>query len=562
MLETITQGFRKARNSLRSQVELTEANVEEALRDVRVALLEADVDLGVVRSFIARVKDKAVGEIVQLNAQDARGRKIVTNPSDHFIKICHDELEALMGPVQTELRYSQKRPTGIMMVGLQGSGKTTTTAKLASYLKKKGRKPMLVAADIYRPAAVEQLKVLGERIDVPVFFAENLAPPELCDAAVKQAFSLKADTLLFDTAGRLAIDEEMMAELERVKAAVNPDNVLLVVDAMIGQDAVRTASEFDRRLDLSGFILTKLDGDARGGAALSIKEITGKPIKFLGEGEGLDKLTEFRPEGLASRILGFGDIVGLMKDFEEVVDEDKAEADAKKILSGQFHLGDFVEQIRLVKKMGPLSEVMERFPIFGELPQGFNFDDKALDRIDAMVSSMTVQERENPDLILKSNGSRAQRIARGSGRTVQKVNGLLAQYSNMRQVMRQIGSAPGLLARLPGFKQIAQLRQLKGQGMEDLFGDDAQAVQNAMAGLSQGQPGQDGRAAARAMGLPPGQLPRMNPAQLARARQMGLVPGRARPEKSEAEEEAEKERLRKERKRERQAKKKNRNRRR
>ncbi len=560
MLETITQGFRKARNSLRGQAELTETNVEGALADVRVALLEADVDLGVVRSFIARVKDKAVGEIVKLNAQDARGRKIVTNPSDHFIKLCHDQLEALMGPVQTELKYSQKRPTGIMMVGLQGSGKTTTTAKLANFLKKQGRKPMLVAADVYRPAALEQLRVLGERIDVPVFFAENVAPPELCDAAIKQAFSYKADTLLFDTAGRLAIDEEMMQELERVKAAVNPDNILLVVDAMIGQDAVRTAAEFDRRLDLSGFILTKLDGDARGGAALSIKEITGKPIKFLGEGEGLDKLTEFRPEGLAGRILGFGDIVGLMKDFEEVVDEDKAEEDAKKILSGQFHLGDFVEQIRLVKKMGPLSEVMERFPIFGELPQGFNFDDKALDRIDAMVSSMTIQERENPDLISKAGGSRVMRIARGSGRSAQDVTGLLAQYQNMRQVMKQIGSAPGLLARLPGFKQIAQLRQLKGQGMEDLFGADAAAVENEMAGLM-GAAGRDPRAAARAMGLPAGQLPRMAPAQLARARQMGLVPGPARPQRSDAEEAAEKERIRKERKRERQAKKKNRNRR-
>ena len=560
MLETITQGFRKARNSLRGQAELSEANIEEALRDVRVALLEADVDLGVVRSFIAGVKDKAVGEMVKLNAQDARGRKIVTNPSDHFIKICHDQLEALMGPVQTELKYSQKRPTGIMMVGLQGSGKTTTTAKLANFLKKQGRKPMLVAADVYRPAALEQLRILGERIDVPVFFAENLAPPELCDAAVKQAFSYKADTLLYDTAGRLAIDEGMMQELERVKAVVNPDNILLVVDAMIGQDAVRTASEFDRRLDLSGFILTKLDGDARGGAALSIKEITGKPIKFLGEGEGLDKLTEFRPEGLASRILGFGDIVGLMKDFEEVVDEDKAEEDAKKILSGQFHLGDFVEQIRLVKKMGPLSEVMERFPIFGELPQGFNFDDKALDRIDAMVSSMTVQERENPDLISKSGGARVLRIARGSGRSPQDVNGLLAQYQNMRQVMKQIGSAPGLLARLPGFKQIAQLRQLKGQGMEDLFGKDAQAVENEMAGLMRAG-GQDPRAMARAMGLPAGQLPRMAPAQLARARQMGLVPGPSRPQRSDEEEAAEKERVRKERKRERQAKKKNRNRR-
>ncbi len=556
MLETLTQGFRNARNALKGQAELTEGNVDGALQSVRVALLEADVDLNVVRKFVAQVKDQALGEIVKLNAQDARGRKIVTSPSDHFIKLCHDELEALMGPVNTELTYSSKRPTGIMMVGLQGSGKTTTTAKLASYLKRKGKRPMLVAADIYRPAAIEQLQVLGKQLDVPVFTVANLAPPELCLLAVKEAHAYKADTLLFDTAGRLAIDEQMMQELEQVKTAVNPDNILLVVDAMIGQDAVRTASEFDRRLGLSGFILTKLDGDARGGAALSIKEITGKPIKFLGEGEGLDKLTEFRPEGLAGRILGFGDIVGLMKDFEDVVDQDKAEEDAKKILSGKFHLGDFVEQIRLVKKMGPLSEVMERFPIFGELPQGFAFDDKALDRIDSLVSSMTIQERENPDLI---SGGRVTRIARGSGRTVQDVQGLLTQYKTMRQVMGQIGSAPGLLARLPGFKQMAQLRQLKGMGMEDLFGEDAGAVERELFGG--GVP--DAQAAARAMGLKAGQMPRLPPQALARARQMGLPGyGRATAPSDPAADEAEKERLRKERKRERQAKKKNRNRRR
>ena len=571
MLETITQGFRKARNSLRGQAELTEANVDEALRDVRVALLEADVDLGVVRSFIARVKDKAIGEIVKLNATDARGRKIVTNPSDHFIKICHDELEALMGPVNTELTYSQKRPTGIMMVGLQGSGKTTTTAKLANYLKKKGKKPMLVAADIYRPAALEQLRILGERIDVPVFFAENLAPPELCDAAVKQAFSYKADTLLFDTAGRLAIDEEMMQELERVKSAVNPDNILLVVDAMIGQDAVRTAAEFDRRLDLSGFILTKLrraDATAAG-AALSIKEMTGKPIKFIGDGEALDKLTEFRPEGLAEPHPGVRRHRRPHEaTSEEVVDEDARprRMPSKDPLPASSTSGISSSRSGWSKKMGPLSEVMERFPIFGEeAPPGLQLlDDKALDRIDAMVSSTwTVQERGEPGPDREVGaGLRAQRISPQELRAQHPGTSSwisLAQYQNMRQVMKQIGSAPGLLARLPGFKQIAQLRQLKGQGMEDLFGADAKAVESEMAGLM-GQ-GHDPRAAARAMGLPAGQLPRMAPAQLARARQMGLVPGRSRPQRSDEDEATEKERLRKERKRERQNKKKNRNRR-
>ncbi len=548
MLETITKGFKTARNRLRGQVELTPQNIEEALRDVRVALLEADVDLNVTRRFIARVQEKALGEVVALSAQDARGRKIVTQPGDHFIKICHDELEGLMGPVDTKLKWNGQRPTGVMVVGLQGSGKTTTAAKLASYLAKtEAKRPMLVAADVYRPAAVEQLKVLGERLGMPVWNEPGVAPPEMCKHALSAAVQQKRDLVIFDTAGRLAIDEEMMAELDQVKSAVQPDDILLVCDAMIGQDAVRTAAEFDRRLGLDGFILTKLDGDARGGAALSIKEITGKPIKFVGMGEALDKLEEFRPEGLASRILGFGDIVGLMKDFEEVVDEDKAEEDAKKILSGQFHLGDFVEQIKLVKKMGPLSELMERFPIFGEMPEGFSFDDKALDRIEAMVGSMTVQERNDPDVITPA---RVKRIARGSGRTEQDVTGLLAQYRQMRQVMRQIGSAPGLLARLPGFRQIAQLRQMQGKGLDDLFGDDAAAVEAAMGG------GMDPAAMARAAGMPMGMTPRIPAGAMAKARMMGYLPP-GKPTNN-----VDRDRIREKRKRERQNRKKNRKKRR
>ncbi len=546
MLEIVTQGFKTARNKLRGQATLTPDNIEDALGDVRVALLEADVDLGVVRRFVARVQEKAVGETVSLKATDARGKRIVTQPSDHFIKICHDELEALMGPVDTSLRFNTKRPTGIMMVGLQGSGKTTTAAKLAAYLRKQKKRPMLVAADIYRPAAVDQLQVLGRQLDVPVFHESGVAPPELCKRALAAAWDARADVVIFDTAGRLAIDEQMMAELDAVKAAVAPDDVLLVCDAMIGQDAVRTAVEFDRRLSLDGFILTKLDGDARGGAALSIKEITGKPIKFLGMGESLDRLEEFRPEGLASRILGFGDIVGLMKDFEEVVDEEKAERDAEKILSGDFHLGDFVEQITLVKKMGPLSELMEKFPLFGELPAGFSFDDKALDRIQAMVGSMTAKEREDPDLI---SPSRVARIARGSGRKPEEVNGLLAQYRQMRQVMRQIGSAPGLLARLPGFRQIAQLQKMKGKGLSELFGDDGQALEAAMGGM-------DPQAMARAAGMPAGMMPRMPAGAMAKARMMGYAPpGAAKPADAK-----ERDRLREKRKRERQSRKKNRKR--
>src|SRR5205085_207846 len=295
MLDAVTKGFRAAKHKLTGKAELTEANIDDALRDIRVALLEADVEFNVAKRFLASVKEKALGEVVTTAATDKKGKKFTVAPGDHFIKICHDELENLMGPVDTSLQLAGQK---------------------------------------------------------------------------------NRDVVIYDTAGRLAIDEEMMQELERIKEVVQPENILLVADAMIGQDAVKTALEFDRRLDLSGFILTKLDGDARGGAALSIKEVTGKPIKFIGMGEALDKLEEFRPEGLASRILGFGDIVGLMKDFEGVVDEKKAEEDAEKILSGQFDLHDFVEQIKLVKKMGSVNDLLEKFPLFGELPEGITFDDK------------------------------------------------------------------------------------------------------------------------------------------------------------------------------------------
>jgi signal recognition particle subunit SRP54 len=485
MLDAITKGFRTAKNKLTGKAELTEENIDDALRDIRVALLEADVEFNVARRFLARVKDKALGEVVQVKTEDKKGKKFQVAPGDHFIKICHDELEALMGPVDTTLVLSKpgERPAGIMMVGLQGSGKTTTTAKLANFLLKQGRKPLLVAADIYRPAAVEQLKQLGARLNVPVYSAENTRPPEMCKQALALAGQTGRDVVLYDTAGRLAIDEEMMAELEQIKSECAPENILLVADAMIGQDAVKTAGEFDRRLGISGFILTKLDGDARGGAALSIKDVTGKPIKFLGMGESLDKLEEFRPEGLASRILGFGDIVGLMKDFEGVVDEDKAESDAEKILSGNFDLNDFVEQIKLVKKMGSVSELLEKFPLFGELPEGVNFDDKELGRVEAIIGSMTRSERAHAEIFFKprSDGmatighDRVERIARGSGQPRNTVYGLLGRFFAMQKVMKQIGGGAGgagmgLLSRLPGFRQLAQLKALKGMDPAEMAG--------------------------------------------------------------------------------------------
>jgi len=542
MLETVSKGFKAARNRLKGRTEITAEVVDDALRDIRVALLEADVAFDVVKRFVARVREKAVGEVVDTKVKSGKGTLRAT-PQDHFIKICHDELEALMGPVDTSLAVAQRRPTGVMVVGLQGSGKTTTAAKLANRFLKDGKKVMLVAADLQRPAAVEQLKQLGERLGVQVFHEPGLTPPELCRRAGEAAVRDKADVVIYDTAGRLAIDDGLMTELEQVKASVHPDNTLLVCDAMIGQDAVRTAAEFDRRIGIDGFILTKLDGDARGGAALSIKEVTGKPIKFLGMGEQLDRLEEFRPEGLASRILGFGDVVGLMKDFEAHVDEEQAEKDAQKILSGDFSLGDFVNQIRVIRKMGPLGDLMEKFPIFGEMPEGFQFDDASLTRIVAMVDSMTPGERARPDSL---GESRIKRVARGSGRSDKDVRDLLKHYHSMRGVMKAVGSAPGLLSRLPGIRQLVSLRKAKGQGLEDILGDDAAAVQDMLDGRTPDPAALAGQMA----GLPKGVQPRMPAGALARARLMGYAP-----EPISSESAKEREARKKQRKRERQARK-------
>jgi signal recognition particle subunit SRP54 len=511
MLETLSKGFRAARERLTGVAELSEDNIEAALRDVRMSLLEADVALPVVRSFMQRVKDKALGQVVSLRAKaqlPAEGKpgertlkQMEVSPEYHFIRICQEELTALMGSAEggpTEINWAKKGPTVFMMVGLQGSGKTTTTGKLARWLQKiHKRKPLLVAADIYRPAAIKQLQVLGEQLGITVFTAEGKRPPDICEEAYKFAYTKGYDVVLLDTAGRLAIDEPLMKELEEIKSRVKPHEVFLVVDAMIGQDAVNTAKAFHDRIATSGFILTKLDGDARGGAALTIKEVTSQPIRFLGVGEGMDKLEEFRPEGLASRILGMGDIVGLMKDFEQVVDTQKAEQDAMRMLKGKFDMQDFLEQISVIQQMGSLKDILQKMPLFGmQLPEGANIDDSELIKIKAMINSMTLHERRYPERFIETSWEqvisggqvkgrrrvahycepRIRRVARGSGRKEAEVMELLHKFALMRQMMLTMGAQAGLLGKIPGLRTISKIKQFAGM--------DLGAIMNA-AGMQQ-----------------------------------------------------------------------------
>ena len=454
MLETLTQGFTAAREKLTGVRELTEQNIEESLRDVRMSLLEADVDFAVVKDFLGRVKERALGEKVVTRARDAQGRKLRVTPGQHFVKICEEELASLMGPVETKLSRGKRGITSVMLVGLQGVGKTTVAAKLARHLQKQNRKPLLVAADVYRPAAVEQLRQLGERLEVPVHVgAEGEAPTEICRAAARRAPGEGFDAIVYDTAGRLAIDEDLMQELEDITTAVEPSNTLLVCDALMGRDAVNVAGAFRERLELDGLVLTKLDGDARGGAALAVKAVTGVPIKFLGTGESLDRLEPFRPEGLASRILGMGDIVGLVQDFEEVIeDEQEAEEDAERLLRGKFGLDDLLKQLKTVQKIGPLRDVFAKLPMFGSIAE--QVDEGELVKVESMINSMTPRERARPDIIDKS---RTSRIARGSGRRSSDVKALLQRFEQMRELMVQLGSGAGggLLGKVPGLGQLA-----------------------------------------------------------------------------------------------------------
>ena len=457
MLDILSSGFRKAQEKLRGYTTFNEENIGAALALVRSSLLDADVEYGVAQGFLARVKEKTLGEKVQLRG--GRGAKrMQVSTSDHFVEICQDALVDLMGPTDSSLNFPRQQLAVIMMVGLQGTGKTTTTGKLARFLRtERKRKPLLVAADIYRPAAREQLQVLGKRVDVPVFSRPELDAVSVCRAAQAEADTLGCDTLLIDTAGRLTIDAELMAELQNIKQALTPSDILLVCDAMMGQDAVTTARNFHDSLDLSGVIMTKLDGDARGGAALSIKEVTGVPIKFLGMGEGLEQLEKFRPQGLAGRILGLGDVVGLMEDFERVVDDEREE-EALRMMQGKFNLKDFCEQIGTLQKMGSMQDLIDKMPIQDLIPQGAKFDEQALTRTKVMIASMTEKERLLPDII---NPSRVKRIAAGSGHTLNDVNSMLQQFRQMRQMMGEVGKNMGLAGKIPGVAQLAKMKQMK-----------------------------------------------------------------------------------------------------
>ncbi len=479
MLETVTQGFKNATERLRGVRELDEASIEEALRDVRMSLLEADVDLKVTRSFLASVKERALGEKIQTRVRDRAGRKIRITPGQHFVKICEEELTSLMGPVDPSLA-KRAGLVSIMLAGLQGVGKTTIAAKLAVHLEKQGKKPLLVAADIYRPAAVDQLKTLGASIGVPVHHGgEGELPPAICAAAFARARAEGFDAIIYDTAGRLAVDDELMQELEEIVRDVDPANKLLVCDALMGRDAVNVASAFAERIALDGVVLTKLDGDARGGAALAVKAVTGVPIKFLGTGEAVDRLEEFRPEGLASRILGMGDIVGLVKDFEEVVDEKEAEADAEKILKGRFGLDDLLKQMRMIQKLGPLKEVFSKMPMFGGIAD--QVDEGELKKVESMIQSMTPAERTDPKLIDKS---RASRIARGCGRKVSDIEGLVQRFMQMRKMMGTLGKQGGLLGGLGGAMGGGSPAMGGGPGMMPPMGMDPSMMLGGRSGSS------------------------------------------------------------------------------
>jgi signal recognition particle subunit SRP54 len=441
MFENLSDRLERSLKLLKGQGRITEINIAETLKDIRRALLDADVNFKTAKTFTDTVKEKALGQQV-LTA---------VKPGQMMVKIVHDELTALMGGSYTDINISGN-PSVILMSGLQGSGKTTFAAKLANMLKnKKGRHPLLVAGDIYRPAAIEQLKVLGEQIGVPVYTEEdNRDPVKIAEAAIKHAKKNGFDLVIIDTAGRLAIDELMMKEISAIKKAVDPEEILFVVDAMTGQDAVNTAKEFNDTLNFHGVILTKLDGDTRGGAALSIRSVVNKPIKFVGTGEKMDAIDVFHPERMADRILGMGDIVSLVEKAQEQYDEEEAKALQKKLAKDQFNFNDFLKQINQIKKMGNLKDVASMIPGMGKALKNVEMDDNSFKEIEAIISSMTPAERENPALL---NGSRRKRIADGSGTSIQEVNRLLKQFAETRKMMKMVSQGKNLQRMMGGLTQ-------------------------------------------------------------------------------------------------------------
>ena len=432
--EKLNNAFKKFRN----KGKLTEADVKAGMREIKLALLEADVNFKVVREFINTVSERAVGAEVLESLM----------PAQHVVKIVNEELTNLMGATQSKLNISPKPPTVVMMVGLQGAGKTTHAGKLAGLYKKQGKHPLLVACDVYRPAAIQQLQVVGEKLDIPVFtLGDKTSPVKIAEEGVKYALQKGYDMVFVDTAGRLHIDEELMEELRSIKEKVEPTEILLTVDAMIGQDAVNVASTFDSLLDITGVVLTKLDGDTRGGAALSIRQVTGKPIKFIGTGEKLDTIESFHPDRMASRILGMGDVLSLIEKAEQAFDEKKAAELEAKIRSQTFTLDDYLDQFAQMKKMGSLEQIMGMIPgMNSSQMKDAKIDEKQMARTEAIIKSMTKQEREKPEIL---NANRKKRIAAGSGTSVEEVNKLLKQFEQVRKMMKQLsGMNPNKLGKL------------------------------------------------------------------------------------------------------------------
>lgn len=447
MFENLSEKLERSFKLLKGQGKITEINVAETLKDVRRALLDADVNYKVAKQFTDTVKAKALGQNV-INA---------IKPSELMVKIVHDELTQLMGGDTAPVNLSGN-PTVILMSGLQGSGKTTFSGKLAKKLKsEKGKRPLLVACDVYRPAAIEQLKVLASQIDVPIYTEEgNNNPVEIAKNAIQHAKANHLDLVIVDTAGRLAVDEQMMNEIEAIKNAIKPQETLFVVDSMTGQDAVNTAKEFNDRLDFDGVVLTKLDGDTRGGAALSIRTVVTKPIKFVGTGEKLDALDQFHPSRMADRILGMGDIVSLVEKAQQQYDEKEARELQRKIAKNQFNFNDFLNQIQQIKKMGNLKDLASMIPGVGKAIKDIDIDDDAFKGIEAIIHSMTAKERENPEII---NGSRRQRIAKGSGTTLQDVNRLLKQFEDTRKMMKAATAMKSNPMKM--MRQMRQMRQMR-----------------------------------------------------------------------------------------------------